>query len=146
VPLDFQAYSLIDPSLIIDRCHTLAGRRALAVRLILDERHNHAVEVEKEHDEMETKLGERFLWQMLAGCCQVLSRPRQDLAPTFLWTLSFLKISVASSKWVLSTILHAKTTSAGHPSHTPRNDVPQIDSIGRKGARTSSHSMPTTVR
>jgi hypothetical protein len=36
------------------------------VRLILDEGHNHAVEVEEEHDEMEAKFCERFLWIKLA--------------------------------------------------------------------------------
>lgn len=31
------------------------------MRLVADERHDHAVQVEEEHDEVEAKLDERFL-------------------------------------------------------------------------------------
>ena len=62
------------------------------MRFIPDEGDNHAVEVEEEHHQMETELDERFLIKS-AGAPGML----RDYH-TFLWTFSFLKISVASSR------------------------------------------------
>lgn len=78
------------------------------VRLVLDQGDDHAVQVEEEHDKVEAELEKGFL------CCRVstsISTPRLLVRHTFLCTFSFRKISVASSRWVLSTIL------LGHNQH-----------------------------
>jgi hypothetical protein len=72
------------------------------VGFVADKGNDHAVEVEEEHDEMEAELDEGFLKLLLAAC-----RPSRKAAQvlTFLWTLSFLKISVASRRCWFSKIL-----------------------------------------
>lgn len=75
-------------------------RRARLVGLVADESNDHAVEVEEEHQQVETKLDERFLENVSGPNSEVDGRD-----PTFLWTFSFLKISVASSRWFFSKIL-----------------------------------------
>jgi hypothetical protein len=81
------------------------------VRLVADEGDDHAVEVEEEHEQVETELDEGFLCGVssLRQCvcmrtiaCKV---PYRDARLTFLCTLSFLKISVASSRCWFSKIL-----------------------------------------
>lgn len=73
------------------------------MRLVLDQSDDHAVQVEEEHDEVETQLNEGLLHALLVTATseQFLNSPRR----TFLWTLSFRKISVASRRCVFSTIL-----------------------------------------
>jgi hypothetical protein len=70
------------------------------VSLVLDEGDDHAVEVEEEHDEVETELCKGFLLAVRGDGHKNCGIPR-----TFLWTFSFRKISVASRRCVLSTIL-----------------------------------------
>jgi hypothetical protein len=72
------------------------------VRLVADEGNDHAVEVEEEHDEVEAELDEGFLG-LLSAACRSSRKAAQEL--TFLWTLSFLKISVASRRCWFSKIL-----------------------------------------
>ena len=82
----------------------LSGSRQPDLRgLVADESNNHAVEVEEEHDQVEAQLDERLLRGGSAICMTGSDNQRRTY--TFLWTLSFRKISVASSKCVLSTIL-----------------------------------------
>ena len=66
--------------------------------LVLDERDNHAVEVEEEHDQMEAELDERFLAEIPESAHHNPTYCLLDFIRTFLCTFSFLKISVASSK------------------------------------------------
>lgn len=69
--------------------------------LVMDECHDHAVQVVEEHDQMEAQLGEGLLDTESVG-------DRLDMncrSPTFLCTFSFRKISVASSRCCLSNIL-----------------------------------------
>jgi hypothetical protein len=72
------------------------------VRLVANEGDDHAVEVEEEHDEVEAELDEGFLG-ILSAACRSSRTAAQEL--TFLWTLSFLKISVASRRCWFSKIL-----------------------------------------
>jgi hypothetical protein len=80
----------------------MLGLGTKSVALVADESHNHAVQVEEEHQEVEAQLDERFL----AGGCPVSDilcgslAARQKL--TFLCTFSLRKISVASSRCWLS--------------------------------------------
>ena len=90
-------------------------------RVLTDESDNHAVEVEEEHDEVETKLEERLLRTQLASCRSCADC--LDAFPTFLWMLSLRKISVASSRWVFSTILRNKLASTFAPNSTGENNV-----------------------
>lgn len=73
------------------------------MRLVADEGDDHAVEVEEEHDEVEAELDERFLKLLLAACESGRSSVKEL---TFLCTLSFLKISVASRRCWFSKILY----------------------------------------
>jgi len=86
------------------------------VGLVSDECNDHAVEVEEEHEQVETKLDERFLRIVSSlSCMRSFSRDRSSAAismrnlcigvHTFLCTLSFLKISVASKRCWFSSIL-----------------------------------------
>jgi hypothetical protein len=43
-------------------------RSPLLVRLVADKGDDHAVEVEEEHEQVETQLDERFLLDLLADC------------------------------------------------------------------------------
>lgn len=69
--------------------------------LIPDEGNDHAVEVEEEHDQMKTELDEGFLRMSSDTQPQAI----QNCGRTFLWTFSFLKISVASRRCWFSKIL-----------------------------------------
>jgi hypothetical protein len=40
------------------------------VGLVPDQRHDHAVEVEEEHDEVETELDEGLLYYFVSDCCR----------------------------------------------------------------------------
>lgn len=75
----------------------------LLVRLVLDQSDDHAVQVEEEHDEVETQFNKGFLHVVLATAPS--KQPLDSWRRTFLWTLSFRKISVASRRCVFSTIL-----------------------------------------
>lgn len=87
------------------------------VRFVADKRNNHAVEVEEEHEQVEAQLDERFLetvsWlhnlavQVKRLCWPILNAADayRGKARTFLCTLSFLKISVASRRCWFSKIL-----------------------------------------
>jgi hypothetical protein len=73
-----------------------------SVRLVPDEGDDHAVQVEEEHDQVETQLDEGFL---ILGISDVRLGIIFRFRPTFLCTLSFLKISVASRRCWFSKIL-----------------------------------------
>jgi hypothetical protein len=73
-----------------------------SVRLVPDKGNDHAVQVEEEHDQVETQLDEGFLNFCVSD---VRLRFIFRFPPTFLCTLSFLKISVASRRCWFSKIL-----------------------------------------
>lgn len=81
---------------------SLARIKRSLVGFVLNQGNDHAVKIEEEQDEVETELSERFLHILLAiGTKPTTKRSLR----TFLWTLSLRKISVASKRCVLSTIL-----------------------------------------
>lgn len=77
--------------------------------IVADQGHNHAVQVEEEHDQVEDQFDVRFLGQKSQNCVwsQKTGRgnPSHGGIHTFLWTLSLRKISVASSIYWFSRIL-----------------------------------------
>jgi hypothetical protein len=93
-----------------------------------DKGHNHAVEIEEEHDQMEAQFDERFLTMTLAMLIQPLGytgsvcmpphiqgvRIRARVMRTFLCTFSFLKISVASKRCWFSKILYTVSFTLPH--------------------------------
>ena len=85
--------------------------------LVLDKGHDHAVEVEEEHDQVEAQLGKGFLVAVSLGPSSGATRRRRAGERTFLCTFSFRKISVASRRWVLSTILAGETVSRDAGAH-----------------------------
>lgn len=81
--------------------HQLADQRVVLRGLVSDECHDHAVKIKEEHDQVEGEFRKRLLLAVSLGqsVAEIVSER------TFLWTFSFRKISVASSRCVLSTIL-----------------------------------------
>ena len=77
--------------------HPIPSFAPQSLRLVPYKRNDHRVEIEKKHDEMKAKLNERFLFIPSANPS---TRPVSGHATrhTFLCTLSFLNISVASSR------------------------------------------------
>lgn len=82
----------------------LGNRKRRLFGVVADESHDHAVQVEEEEEQMETELDKRLLCVRLVPAL-ISTRTQTRARHTFLWTLSFLKISVASRRWVLSIIL-----------------------------------------
>ena len=85
------------------------------VGLVPNQGDNHAVQVEEKENQMETELRERFLF--VPHCKHSETNRSVDcqlVIHTFLCTLSFRKISVASRRCVLSTILPEKSVSQVH--------------------------------
>lgn len=67
------------------------------VRLVLNQGDDHAIQVEEEHDQVEAQLDKGFLLSLVSPCCS-FSFSTGQVVRTFLCTLSFLKISVASKR------------------------------------------------